>query len=453
MTYVARPRRQVLRRGRGNSLDVSALSFPAPTSLNGAIRVPGDKSISHRAVLLASLARGTTVVRDCNRGEDVLASLSALRALGVTVTDDGAAISVVGEVDFRDPAAPLDCGNSGTTIRLLMGMLAARVSATLDGDASLRRRPMERVAAPLRAMGADVSCAPGGVPPVRMTRTTKTLKGLAYELPVASSQLKSALLLAGLRATGATTLTSPQRSRDHTELMLQAMGAAIEHGPQTVTIRPSTLRALGTYEVPGDISSAMYFIAAATRVPGSRISVIDTGVNPTRAAGLDIMRDMGAHIGIRSLRERHGEPSADIEVSHSGMLTNVAIDPSRVPDCIDELPLLCAVASTAAGTFVVRGASELRAKESDRIASTIALLRAFGVAVSELPDGISVRGGRPLRPPQRIGTGGDHRIGMTAAFLAAAAGAPIVIDEAECIATSYPGFAADWQAALGASAR
>ncbi len=451
MTYVARSCLQVQRRVRGNSLHVSSVALPAPIRLSGAIRVPGDKSISHRAVLLAALAHGSTSVHGSNRGEDVLASVAALRALGVVVKDDGAVVTVEGTDQFRDPAAHLDCGNSGTTMRLLMGMLAGRVNATLDGDDSLRRRPMERVAEPLRAMGADIACAQGGVPPVRISRTSARLKGLTHELPVASSQLKSALLLAGLHAEGATMVTSLLRSRDHTELMLQAMGASIRPGPQTVTIRPRALQALGTYEVPGDISSAMYFIAAASRVPGSRISVIGAGINPTRAAGLDIMRDMGAHIGIRSLQERHGEPSADIEVSHSGSLANVTIDPSRVPDCIDELPLLCAVAATAAGTFVVRGAAELRAKESDRIASTIALLRAFGVAVSELPDGISVRGGRPLRPPQRIGTGGDHRIGMTAAFLAAAAGAPIVIEDAECIATSYPGFAADWRAALGAA--
>jgi len=213
-------------------------------------------------------------------------------------------------------------------------------------------------------------------------------------------------------------------------------------------VEPSELRALENYEVPGDLSAAAYFIAAATAVRESRISVLDTGVNPTRTAVLDVMRDMGAHIGIKALRERHGEPSADIEVSSAQPLRNVELTPPQIPSLIDEIPVLCALAAYAEGTFTARGLAELRVKESDRVAGTIALLRAFGVAVSEVPDGISVRGGRPLRPPDRVSTGGDHRIGLTAAVLAAIAQAPIVIDDADCIATSFPGFSAAWQAAF-----
>jgi len=214
-----------------------------------------------------------------------------------------------------------------------------------------------------------------------------------------------------------------------------------------VRVQPSALRALEDYEVPGDVSSAAYFIAAATCLQVSRISVLGVGINPTRTAALDVMRDMGAHISIRGLRVMHGEPVADIEVSSAAPLRNVELDPARIPNFIDEIPLLCALAATAQGAFVVRGAEELRGKESDRIASTVELLRAFGVAVTELPDGIAVRGGRPLRPPERIATGGDHRIGMTAAVLAAAANAPIIIDDAACIGTSFPGFAESWHAA------
>jgi 3-phosphoshikimate 1-carboxyvinyltransferase len=414
--------------------------------------MPGDKSISHRAVLFAALARGTTTVRNCNAGEDLRSSIRALRALGVAVDGEAPTVRVTAPTDLSDPRDVVDCANSGTTMRLLMGMLAGRINAVLDGDASLRRRPMERVAAPLRAMGARIECAAGGVPPVRLARAEGALTGIAYELPFDSAQLKTALLLAALRATGETTIAGSGASRDHSELMLRAMGADIALEQRGVRARPSQLHALGDYQVPGDLSAAAYFVAAATCLPGSRISVLDTGVNPTRAHVLDVLRDMGAHISIRSLRERHGEPSADLEVVSATPLRGVELDPARIPNVIDDIPLLCAVAAVATGTFVVRGAAELRVKESDRIASTIELLRAFGVAVAELPDGLSVRGGRPLRPPERIGTGGDHRIGMTAAVLAAAARAPIVIDDAECVATSYPGFEEAWRAAFAREA-
>ena len=410
--------------------------------------MPGDKSISHRAVLFAAIANGPTTIRNCNAGEDVRASLRAVQALGVAVDGDAPSPRVVGADALNDPRGAVDCGNSGTTMRLLMGMLAGRVSALLDGDSSLRRRPMERVAAPLRAMGASIECAAGGVPPVRIARSASALRGITHELPIDSAQLKTALLLAGLRASGETTLVSARPSRDHSELMLRAMGADISFDARSATIRPSGLRSLGTYEVPGDLSAAAYFVAAATCLVGSRISVRDTGINPSRAHVLDVLRDMGAHFGIRALRERNGEPSADLEVASATPLRGVELDPERIPNVIDEIPLLCAVGAVAEGTFIVRGAEELRVKESDRIASTIELLRAFGVAVAELPDGITVRGGRPLRPPDRISTGGDHRIGMTAAVLAAAARAPIVIDDADCIATSYPGFEQAWCAAF-----
>lgn len=424
------------------------MRLPAATRFAGPISVPGDKSISHRAVLFAALARGTTTVRNCNAGEDVHSSIRALRALGVAVDGDAPAVGVTGVDDFSDPHEVVDCGNSGTTMRLLMGMLAGRANAVLDGDASLRRRPMERLAAPLRMMGARIECATGGLPPVRIARGAHGLRGISYELPIDSAQLKTALLLAALRASGETIIAGSRASRDHSELMLRAMGADIALEPNGVRARPSQLRSLGDYDVPGDLSAAAYFVAAATCLPGSRISILDAGINPTRAHVLDVLRDMGAHIGIRSLRERHGEPSADLEVVSAAPLRGVELDPARVPNVIDDIPLLCAVAAVATGAFVVRGAEELRVKESDRIASTVALLRAFGVAVAELPDGISVRGGRPLRPPERIGTGGDHRIGMTAAVLAAAARTPIIIDDAECIATSYPGFEEAWRGAL-----
>jgi 3-phosphoshikimate 1-carboxyvinyltransferase len=420
----------------------------APSRFAGPITVPGDKSISHRVLLFAALASGTTSVRNLNRGEDVEASANALRSLGIDVSDAGGVVSVTGAHELRDPGTTIGCGNSGTTMRVLAGMLAGQVDAVLDGDASLRGRPMERVATPLRAMGADVRCSGGGTPPLRLARSATKLRGIAHDLPVASAQVKTAIMLAALKARGATTITSPRQSRDHSELLLGEMGAALSVDGLTVRVRPSALRALGDYDVPGDVSAAAYFVAAATCLPGSRISILGAGINPTRTAALDVLRDMGAHIGIRGLRVVHGEPVADIEVSSASPLRNVELDPERIPNLIDEIPLLCAVAATAQGAFTVRGAQELRAKESDRIDATIELLRAFGVAVTELPEGIAVRGGRPLRPPQRITTGGDHRIGMTAAVLAAAAKASITIDDAGCIATSFPGFEAAWHAAF-----
>ncbi|HME81288.1 MAG TPA: 3-phosphoshikimate 1-carboxyvinyltransferase [Candidatus Eremiobacteraceae bacterium] len=426
---------------------MTSIQLRAPERLHGPLRVPGDKSISHRILIFAGAATGRTRVLGINRGEDVAATIRALRGLGVSVEDDGTALAVDGAGEFRDPAAPIDCGNSGTTMRVLAGLLAGRANAVLDGDESLRRRPMERVAVPLRAMGADVRSSPGGHAPLTLSRSDTRLHGITHELETASAQVKTAIMLAALRARGTTTISSPCQSRDHSELMLAEMGAALAIEGLRVRVQPSSLHALADYEVPGDVSSAAYFIAAATCVQGSRISVLGVGINPTRTAALDVMRDMGAHISIRGLRVMHGEPVADIEVSSAAPLRNVELDPARIPNLIDEIPLLCAVAATAQGAFVVRGAEELRGKESDRIASTVELLRAFGVAVTELPDGIAVRGGRPLRPPERIATGGDHRIGMTAAVLAAAAKAPIAIDDAVCIGTSFPGFEAAWHAA------
>ncbi|MBV8281040.1 MAG: 3-phosphoshikimate 1-carboxyvinyltransferase, partial [Candidatus Eremiobacteraeota bacterium] len=258
---------------------MSVIRLRAPSALRGPIDVPGDKSISHRAVLFSAIAQGTTRIENVNRGDDVLASIEAVRALGVAAESQDAVVEVRGSDELRDPAEVLDCGNSGTTMRVLCGMLAGRVDAVLDGDDSLRRRPMERVAVPLRAMGADVRCAEHGTAPIALARMTAPLKGITYELPAPSSQVKTAIMLAALRARGSTTVVSPQRSRDHSELMLDAMGASVKIDGLRVSVKPSALRALGSYRVPGDVSAAAYFIAAATCVQGSRISVLATGIN------------------------------------------------------------------------------------------------------------------------------------------------------------------------------
>src|SRR5579872_967607 len=443
-------RRPAGRRRRGHAtVSVETLRLAAATARSARLRVPGDKSITHRALLLGAIARGRSLVLHPNQGADVLATYRALRQLGVRLERRAEAFVVYGVAGFRDPRSAIDCGNSGTTLRLLMGLLAGRVNARLTGDASLRRRPLERVAIPLRAMGARITTSAKGTAPVKLYRANQPLQGLAYRLPVASAQLKSALLLAGLQARGRTTLLVGDQSRDHTERLLRSMGAKLSVRAGRIVLLPGALNALSRITIPGDISSAFFLLAAAARVPGAKVQVQDVGLNPTRTAALAVLREMGASLSIRTRRAGDPEPAGDISVTGGGDLHGVTVRPSSVPNLIDEIPALCAVAATAQGTFVVRGARELRVKESDRIATTVRLLRSFAVDAYPLADGIAVRGGAALRPPRRVRTNGDHRIGMAAAILAAAAGSPLVIEDAECIATSFPGFRKAWRSAFG----
>lgn len=399
--------------------------------------------------MLAAIAKGRTHIVDPNGGEDVAATISALRSLGVRMraTRDGYQVS--GCANLSDPARAIDCGNSGTTMRLLMGMLAGRVDVVLDGDASLRRRPMARVADPLNAMGAAITTARAGRPPVRVRRRARQLIPLRYALPIASAQVKSALLLAALRAAGPSTITSPKLTRDHTERMMRAMGAKLRLRGTTIRIAPSTLTAAGRVRVPGDFSAAIYLICAAAALPGSRLRLRCVGVNPTRIAALKVLRRMGARIEIDARSTWSGEPVADISVAGGAPLRGVTIPARDVPILVDEIPALCALACVARGTFSVRGAAELRVKESNRIRTTVDLLRSFGADARALPDGIVVRGGSPLRAPVSVSTCGDHRIGLAAAILAAAVQTKLKIENGECIATSFPGFAATWRAAFG----
>lgn len=426
---------------------MSALRIGPPGIVAPEARIPGDKSISHRALLLSACAHGTTRIVGINRGDDALATIGALRALGVAVDDRGSAISVTGG-DFAVDAGPIDCGNSGTTMRLLMGALAGRSECLLDGDESLRRRPMERVAEPLRAMGAVIATGPGGLPPVRL-QPGAGLRAIDYVQPVASAQVKSAILLAGLRADGVTTVRSPFASRDHTERMLTAMGAAVRTDGNATSVSAGPLHSIERFVVPGDPSAAIFFLVAAATMPRATMTIPDVCVNPTRVAAFDVMRAMGARLEIRAPYERCGEPVAAIAIEGGAALRAVEIPPSAVPGLIDEIPALCALAALAQGDFVVRGAGELRLKESDRIASTVRMLRAFGANASETDDGIVVRGGARLHAPGTVDTLGDHRIGMTAAALAAAIGVPIALANAECIGTSFPDFAARWSEAFG----
>ena len=415
----------------------------------GEVSVPGDKSISHRAALLAAIAEGPTEIGGFLEAEDCAATLAALSALGVRSERIGPGRLVVrgtGLRGLRAPAGPLDLGNSATSMRLLAGMLAGQsFDATLVGDGSLMQRPMERLAAPLRRMGADIRTRDGRAPIA--VRGGQTLTGCDHRLDVPSAQVKSALLLAGLYASGRTRVQEPGISRDHTERMLEAFGATVERESGAVSVRGiASLR--GTrIEVPGDFSSAAYFIVAAIVAGSGPLVVRGVGVNPTRTALIDILRSMGADIRLHAVSSANAEPRANVEV-RPGTLRGVVVAPASVPIAIDELPLLFAAAAVADGETVVTGAAELRVKESDRLAAMASGLQALGIQVEQAPDGLRIRGG-----PVRGGTvesRGDHRIAMSFAVLGARAESAVTIRDVQNVATSFPGFA---QAARSAGLR
>jgi 3-phosphoshikimate 1-carboxyvinyltransferase len=410
-------------------------------TIRGDITVPGDKSISHRALMLGAIAEGRSVIRGFLRGEDCLATQAALEALGVPIrtrADGAVEIDGVGGDGLRAPAKVLDLGNSGTAIRLMAGLLAGRgIAAELTGDASLRQRPMERVAAPLRLMGASIETT-GGKPPVRI-RPAARLRAIDYSLPVASAQVKSAVLLAALAADGRTVVRSPGPSRDHTERMLAAMGAAIgtEAGGNVVTLNGPARLAAVSLDVPADFSSAAFFMVAGCLGADDGLLIRNVGVNPTRIGLLTILRQMGADIELRAERLVGAEPVADIHVRRSE-LRGIDVDPALVPLAIDEFPILFVAAAGATGVTTVRGAEELRKKESDRLAVMALGLASLGARVEERPDGMSVTGG-PLRGG-RIDSRGDHRIAMSFAVASLLASGPIGIANTLEVATSFPGF-------------
>ena len=409
----------------------------APRRLAGEVRLPGDKSVSHRALMLNAVADGEARVTGLSGGEDVASTAACLRQLGVDVRLDGRDAVVTGRSldGLREPAGPLDCGNSGTTMRLLAGLLAGRPFAvTLVGDESLSRRPMERVAAPLRLMGARAETDPlrvgGGGP----------LRGVEYESPVASAQVKSAVLLAGLSAEGTTRVVEPARTRDHTERMLAAMGAPVSNGSRAaaVTGPVSGLRPLDV-AVPGDLSAAAFWLVAAGLHPAGRVRLAGVGVNPTRTALLDVLAEAGFAVGRSAPRLAGAEPVADLEVGPVGASRPLAIDAARTAELIDELPVLAVAAAVLPGTSRITGAAELRVKESDRIAAMAAGLGAMGADVTVLPDGWEIRGGRRLRGA-RVSSRGDHRVAMALAVAGLLADGVTEVDDADCVAISYPGF-------------
>ncbi len=430
----------------------SRLTVRPGTGPSGRLRAPGDKSITHRAYLMGALAEGATEVENPNAGADCESTLRCLEALGTPITRDGGGVTLRGcGGSFVEPGRILDCGNSGTTLRLLAGALAGQpFLSVLAGDASLHRRPVDRVIEPLRRMGARLTARAGDrLPPLVIQGGA--LAPIRYRLPVDSAQVASAVLLAGIAAPGTTTVELGP-ARDHTERMLPAFGVPVSWGepaPMDARARsvtgPARLRGL-RLRVPGDFSAAAFFLAGAAATPGASVTAEGVSLNPTRTGLLDVLERMGARIERVALREQAGEPVGDVTVTGPDALASADVPARAVPTMIDEIPAWTIAASAARGTSRVRGAAELRVKESDRLASLASNLARLGVRVEETPDGLTVTGG-----PVQGGTvdaGGDHRIAMALAVLATRATAPVTIGDTCAIATSFPGFVETF-AALG----
>jgi 3-phosphoshikimate 1-carboxyvinyltransferase len=408
-------------------------------ALVGHIGVPGDKSISHRALLLGAVGEEETVVRGFGRSGDTEATLAAVRTLGVEVAEDEVDLVRVagrGLWGLRAPEGPIDCGNSGTLLRLLPGLLAGQDGRfELIGDESLRTRPV-RVDEPLARMGAHVETAEGFAP---LVVEGGELRGISYELPVASAQLKSAVLLAGLYASGETTVAEPLPTRDHTELLLAQAGVRVRRKPGRATVSASERLALGEVEVPGDFSAAAPFIVAATLLPGSELYVHDVGLNPTRTGLLDVLARMGARVTVFNRRKAGGEQVGDLEI-RSAELVATAVEPHEIPKLIDELPLVALAAGCARGETVVRGAAELRLKETDRIETVTTSLRALGVRISASENGFRVRG-VPTRPKGGgMASLGDHRLVMVGAIAGIVSREGVRLEGPEAVGVSFPGF-------------
>ncbi len=407
--------------------------------ITGELRVPGDKSISHRSIMLGALAEGTTEVTGFLEGEDALATLAAFRAMGVHIIgpDKGkVTIHGVGMHGLKAPEADLYLGNSGTSMRLLSGLLAAqKFDVTLTGDKSLSGRPMKRVTDPLALMGAEIDTNEGK-PPLKI-HGGKQLKGIDYDLPMASAQVKSSLLLAGMYAEGKTSVTEPAPTRDHTERMLGGMGYPLQQQGSTVTIEGGAKLTATRIDVPADISSATFFMVAAAIAPGSDVTLKHVGINPTRIGVINILKQMGADISLHNEAETGGEPVADIRVKYA-LLKGIQIPEDQVPLAIDEFPALFIAAACAEGETVLTGAEELRVKESDRIQVMADGLTTLGIDARPTEDGIAIHGG--VIGSGEVDSHGDHRIAMSFAVAALQAGGSIQINDCANVATSFPGF-------------
>lgn len=418
-------------------------------ALKGTICVPGDKSISHRAVMFGSLAKGTTRITHFLNGADCLSTIHCFRQMGISIEQNSDAILVHGKGlhGLTKPSDVLDCGNSGTTTRLISGILAPQpFSVTLTGDASIQKRPMKRIITPLSEMGADItSLHNNGCAPLRIQGTS--LRGISYQSPVASAQVKSCVLLAGLYADGKTSVTEPTLSRNHTEIMLNYFGASVHSeihsstGTATATILPEPHLEGRTIHVPGDISSAAYFIAAAMLVPNSEVLLKNVGINPTRDGIIRVFQEMGADITFLNKNCDNGEPTADLLV-RSSSLHGVTVGGSIIPTLIDEIPMIAVVAAFADGTTVIKDAAELKVKESNRIDTVVTNLKAMGCDIEAADDGMIIHGGRQLHGAV-IDSKKDHRIAMSFAIAALACDGETEITDADCVTISYPEFYAD----------
>ncbi|MEW5785353.1 MAG: 3-phosphoshikimate 1-carboxyvinyltransferase [Bacillota bacterium] len=409
-----------------------------PTKLQGELKMPGDKSISHRAALIGSLARGVTEVEGFLAAEDCLSTLNCLKEMGVNyvLRDENLLIRGRGGV-YLTPSGPLDAGNSGTTARLLLGILAAQpFSVTLTGDQSLRKRPMERVVEPLRRMGAAVEGAGSRLP---LTIKGGSLKPLHYQMPVASAQVKSALLLAGLLTEGTSSIEEPFASRNHTELMLERFGVPVIVQGNRISINGGQILRGCAVRVPGDLSAAAFFLVAGSIFPGAVIKLLDVGINPTRSGIIDLLLTMGAEIRVENRRYWGKEPVADLLVKGGAPLHAVTVGGALIPRLIDEIPAIAVAAAHARGVTVIQDAAELRVKESDRIASLARELSKLGVKIVERPDGMLIDGGRPLTGAV-VESEGDHRIAMALAVAGLTARGETAVRGAEAVNISFPTF-------------
>ncbi|UCE79670.1 MAG: 3-phosphoshikimate 1-carboxyvinyltransferase [Nitrospiraceae bacterium] len=409
--------------------------------LKGSVSIPPDKSISHRAILFSSIAKGKSFVKNILRAGDIDATLEACRSLGVSIEDHGDHVIIHGKGlhGLSEPANIIDCGNSGTTLRLISGILAAHpFFSVLTGDESLRKRPMARIIEPLSLMGADIKARGGNQFPPLGIRGNQ-LKPITYTMPIASAQVKSSLLLAGLFTDGITEITEPVQSRDHSEKMLSFLGADITVKDMQITVRGGKDLRASEISVPGDFSSAAFFIIAALMIPSSEITLKKVGINPTRTGLLTILQQMGARIEVTNIHDVSGESVANISCTGMDRLQAVHIKKEMIPSLIDEVPILCVISALADGTTTIRGAEELRVKESDRIASMASELRKMGVTIEEYPDGISIQGPADLRGAT-VDSYGDHRIAMALAIAALAAEGTTTIRGCSAVNISFPGF-------------
>lgn len=421
----------------------------SPGKFSGEITAPADKSISHRAVIIGSLAQGKTEIDNFLSAEDCLATVACMRSLGVVITERGRSIGIRGKGMRLQPSCrPLYAGNSGTTARLLTGVLAGQPFTTgLAGDESLGRRPMLRVVEPLRHMGALIGGGEDGNK-LPLTISGGDLKPLYFDMPVASAQVKSAVLLAGLFAHGETTISESKTSRDHTERMLETFGADITRNENVITVKgPANLKGCNI-KIPGDISSAAFLMVASSIIPGSELMIKEVGINPTRTGVIDVLNMMGADLTVLNRRNYGNEPVGDIRIKGTGSLNGITIGGEIIPRVIDEIPVLAVAAAMAQGTTVIKDAGELRVKESDRLKMLSGELSRMGALIQEKPDGLIIEGGKTLKGCM-CESHGDHRLAMAMAIAGLVASGETVVKGAECIAISYPSFMEDLKTLSG----